>query len=58
MELLRRVKKNDITNKFIESSGETAFEFKGITPDGVLVGVHISEILERKDRKLYLISTF
>lgn len=58
LELLRRVKKNDRTNKLKESSGETAFEFKGKTPDGVLVGVHIREISERKDRKLYLISTF
>jgi len=58
LELLRKVSKHDMTNCFKCLNGEISFEFKGITSDDILVGVHIREILERKDRKLYLISTF
>ena len=58
LELIRRAKLEDMTNKMKEPTGETSFEFKGITPGGESVGVHIREILEGKDKKLYLISTF
>lgn len=58
LELLKKVSKEDMTDSPREPNGEFAFEFKGMTFEGILVGVHIREIIERKDKKLYLISTF
>lgn len=58
LELLSRVKKKHMTDKIKEPTGRYSYEFKGITPSGKLVGVHIREEIERKDKKLYLISTF
>ncbi|KMP11498.1 hypothetical protein UZ36_04160 [Candidatus Nitromaritima sp. SCGC AAA799-C22] len=58
VELLRRAKIEDITDQIKEPTGEPAFEFKGITPKGEVIGVHIREEIEGKDKKLYLISTF
>lgn len=58
VELLRRAKIEDITDQIKEPSGETAYELKGITPKGEIIGVHIREEIEAKDRRLYLISTF
>jgi len=58
LDLLRKVKTDDITDKIKEPTGEPSFEFKGITPSGEIVGVHVREEIEGKNRKLYLISTF
>ena len=58
LELLRRAKPEDLTDRMKEPTGETSFEFKGISPGGELVGVHIREVVDGKNKKLYLISTF
>lgn len=58
LDLLRKVRPDDITNQVKDASGDPLFEFKGITPNGEAVGVHIREEIEGKNRKLYLISTF
>ena len=58
VELLRKATAEDITNHITEPMGDIAFEFKGITPSGKIVAVHIREEIEGKDKKLYLISTF
>ncbi len=58
VELLRRAKLEDMTDQIKEPTGEPAFEFKGITSNGEVVGVHVREEVEGKDKKLYLISTF
>lgn len=58
LELLKRAQLEDMTDKIKEPTGELSFEFKGIAPNEELVGVHIREVMERKDKKLYLISTF
>ncbi len=58
VELLRKAKAHDMTDKIKEPAGDPSFEFKGITPDGILVGIHIREEIEGSDKKLYLISTF
>ncbi len=58
VELLRQAKTEDITDQIKEPGGETAYELKEITPKGEIIGVHIREEIEAKDRRLYLISTF
>ena len=58
LELIRRAKPEDMSNRIKEPTGELSFEFIGETPSGELVGVHIREVVEGKDKKLYLISTF
>ena len=47
-----------MTDEIKEPTGELSFEFKGITPSGEVVGVHIRQEIEGKDKKLYLVSTF
>ena len=58
VELIQKATATDMTNQIIEPSGDRAFEFKGTTPSGKIVTVHIREEIEDKDRRLYLISTF
>ncbi len=58
LELLKKAKKGDITNRFKEPTGENSFEIEGVTSSGLLVRAHIREVVEKKNRKLYLISTF
>ena len=58
LELVHKATEENITNQIREPMGDTAFEFKGVTPSGKIVTVHIREEVEGKDRKLYLISTF
>jgi len=58
VDLLRTVKPEDMSNQFKAFSGELSFEFQGITPKGEVVGAHVREEIEGKNRRLYLISTF
>jgi len=58
IELIGKVKDVDMTDEIKEPTGELSFEFKGITPSGEVVGVHIRQEIEGKDKKLYLVSTF
>ncbi len=56
VELIKKAEKNNITNT--ENGIVTSYELKWITPDGKIVGAHIKEFLEDKNRKLKLISIF
>ncbi|MDD3144914.1 MAG: hypothetical protein PHV23_02265 [Candidatus Gracilibacteria bacterium] len=57
IELIKKVGKDNITN-LKNNSGKISYEFKGITPNGNLVGVHIVDFSIKKDKKLKLVSTF
>ncbi len=58
LDLLRKIRWEDTTDQIQEPLGNASFEFKGITPKGETVGVHVREETEGKNRRLYLISTF
>jgi|GEM_PF-4534293 len=58
LELIRIANAKDITYQSLDKKDSLSIEIKGQTNKGVLVGVHIREEREGKDRKLYLISTF
>jgi hypothetical protein len=52
------IRKAKCFNNKRKVKGCNEYEFKGITPCGVEIGVHIREEKEEKDSKLFLISTF
>lgn len=57
LELIGKVKKEDITSIKKTHFG-ISYEFKGITPKGVEVTIHISDELRGNDRMLFLTSTY
>lgn len=57
LELITKLKGKNLVYQKHEQKG-ISYEFKGITPNGIEVSVHIREELIGKDRKLFLISTF
>ncbi|MGR3218426.1 MAG: hypothetical protein ACUZ8H_01230 [Candidatus Anammoxibacter sp.] len=57
LKLIVKVKKTDLISKQKTQLGISC-GFKGITPNGVIVNVHIREESTVKDKKLFLVSTF
>ncbi len=58
MELLKVASSQDLSAKDKIINGKKCYEFLWITPNNSIFCVHIREEVSRKDRKLYLISTF
>ena len=57
VELLRKATKSDLICTRETQSG-MSYEFKGTTPSGEEITIHIREEIKGKDKLLYLISTF
>ncbi len=57
IELITKVSATDLTTKQKTQNG-MSYGYRGATPKGVIVNVHIREELDGKDRKLFFISTF
>lgn len=58
IELIKKVKLEDMTNKFLEPNNCLSYEFQGILPSGAIMGVHIREENKKGNKTLYLTSTF
>lgn len=59
IELIAQVVENDLISKKKTHNG-FSYGFKGITPHGIMVNIHIREEIEKgkKDKRLFLITTF
>ncbi len=57
LEVIQNARSGDLVmNK--ETQYGMSYEYHGLTPEGIVVTVHIREEMEGKDKKLFLISTF